>query len=79
MVTFVLVHVRARDHVVLTPAIRWPMKFKTHLQDQGLARKQFPVRLSGRCLPLVPIDEPSAEVGVCAGVPFVRFATDGRR
>ena len=27
----------------------------------------------------MPIDEPSAEVGVRAGVPFVRFATDGRR
>jgi hypothetical protein len=43
MVTFVLLHVRARDHVVLTgPAIRRPMKFKTRLQAKDWARKHFP-------------------------------------
>ncbi len=43
MVTFVLLHVRSRDHVVLTgPAIRRPMKFKTREQAKDWARKHFP-------------------------------------
>jgi hypothetical protein len=43
MVIFTLLHVRARDHVVLTgPVLIKAMKFKTREQAKDWARKHFP-------------------------------------
>ncbi len=64
MVTFVLLHVRARDHVVLTgPAIRRPMKFKTREQAKDWARKHFPGSVVREVLRRLPLMRASMALG----------------